>query len=87
MKIAHTALEGNDLNSNAAYRKASDLNKSNKSKLQAGSKLIREWNGRTYEVEVADKGFVLNDEVYRSLSACAKAIIGAHWSGSCSIWI
>jgi len=81
LKIAHIALEGDDLNSNTADRKACGLNKSSKPKLQTGSKLVREWNGRTYEVEVADKGFVLNDEVYTSLSACAKAITGAHWSG------
>jgi len=52
-----------------------------KPKVQMGSKLIREWNGRTYEVLVADKGFILNGVTYRSLSACAKTITGAHWSG------
>lgn len=50
-------------------------------KVQTGSKLIREWNGRTYEVVVADKGYVLNGVTHASLSACAKAITGAHWSG------
>jgi len=50
-------------------------------KLQIGSKLIREWNGRTYEVLVADKGFILNGVTHKSLSACAKVITGAHWSG------
>lgn len=50
-------------------------------KLQTGSKLIREWNGRTHEVIVADTGYVLNGVTHRSLSACAKAITGAHWSG------
>jgi hypothetical protein len=81
LKIAHITLEGNDLNSNTADRKTGSLNKSSKPRLQTGSKLVREWNGRTYEIEVADKGFVLNDKIYRSLSACAKAITGAHWSG------
>lgn len=50
-------------------------------KVQTGSKLIREWNGRTYEVLVADKGYILNGITHPSLSACAKAITGAHWSG------
>lgn len=50
-------------------------------KLQVGSKLIREWNGRTYEVVVSDAGFILNGIKHSSLSACAKAITGAHWSG------
>ena len=53
----------------------------NRPKVQTGSKLIREWNGRTYEVLVADKGYILNGVTHTSLSACAKAITGAHWSG------
>jgi hypothetical protein len=48
---------------------------------QLGTRLVREWNGRTYEVVVADKGYVLNGVTHPSLSACAKAITGAHWSG------
>ena len=52
-----------------------------RTKLQPGSKLVREWNGRTYEVIVADTGYVLNGITHPSLSACAKAITGAHWSG------
>jgi len=50
-------------------------------KLRTGSRLIREWNGRTYEVLVTDKGFILNGVTHKSLSACAKVITGAHWSG------
>ena len=52
-----------------------------KPKTQLGCRLVREWNGRTYEVVVADKGYILNGIAHRSLSACAKAITGAHWSG------
>lgn len=52
-----------------------------KPKTQLGCRLVREWNGRTYEVVVADKGYILNGITHRSLSACAKAITGAHWSG------
>ena len=46
-----------------------------------GTRLVREWNGRTHHVEVLDKGFRWNDRTYRSLSSIAKAITGAHWSG------
>lgn len=53
----------------------------NRPRVQTGCKLIREWNGRTYEVLVAEKGYVLNGVTYASLSACAKVITGAHWSG------
>jgi hypothetical protein len=49
--------------------------------LQLGSQILREWNGKTYTVHSTDQGFVLNGVTYRSLSAVAKAITGAHWSG------
>ena len=64
-----------------APRKAVNGEVGSRPKLQTGSKLIREWNGRTYEVFVAEKGYVLNGVTHPSLSACAKAITGAHWSG------
>lgn len=47
----------------------------------AGTRLVREWNGRMHVVEVTDDGFVWNGKSYRSLSAIAKRITGAHWSG------
>jgi hypothetical protein len=46
-----------------------------------GVHLVREWNGRTYRVEVADSGYVLDGMTYRSLSAVAKRITGTAWSG------
>lgn len=49
--------------------------------LQLGSQIVREWNGKTYTVHSTDQGFVLNGVTYTSLSAVAKAITGAHWSG------
>lgn len=49
--------------------------------LSAGTQLIREWNGRPYRVEVTDGGFMLDGKNYSSLSAVAKKITGAHWSG------
>lgn len=49
--------------------------------LQPGARLIREWNGSTHRVEVVDSGFVWNGKQYRSLSAIARAITGARWSG------
>ena len=47
----------------------------------AGTHLVREWNGRTYRVEVTDEGYVLDGTTYRSLSAVAKRITGTAWSG------
>ena len=50
-------------------------------KLAFGTRLIREWNGITHVVDVADGHFVWNGARYRSLSAVARAITGARWSG------
>jgi len=46
-----------------------------------GSVLLREWNGRTYRVEVMAEGYVLGGRTYRSLSGVARQITGANWSG------
>jgi Protein of unknown function (DUF2924) len=50
-------------------------------RLSQGSKLVREWNGRTHHVDVVQGGFVWNGSKHQSLSAIAKEITGAHWSG------
>lgn len=49
--------------------------------LRPGVCLMREWNGRTYRVEVVTDGFMLDGRRYRSLSAIARHITGAQWSG------
>lgn len=49
--------------------------------LKPGTRLIREWNGVTYTVDVDPDGFVWNGERYGSLSAVAREITGARWSG------
>ena len=50
-------------------------------RLRTGAKLIREWQGRTWTVEVIDGGFLMAGERYVSLSAIARKITGARWSG------
>ena len=50
-------------------------------KIKLGSQLVREWNGRNHTVHITDQGYVMNGVTYGSLSAVAKAITGAHWSG------
>lgn len=46
-----------------------------------GSRLVREWNSRTYQIEVTSEGYVMDGKTYRSLSAVACRITGARWSG------
>jgi hypothetical protein len=49
--------------------------------LRPGTRLMREWQGRTYEVLVLDDGFSWQNTRYRSLSALARKITGTPWSG------
>ncbi len=49
--------------------------------LTIGSQLVREWNGRIYRVEVTADCFEMDGQRYSSLSAVAKRITGADWSG------
>ena len=60
---------------------ASNLLPSPTQKLVPGARLIRDWNGKTWVVDVTDSGFEMQGETYRSLTAIAKRITGAHWSG------
>jgi Protein of unknown function (DUF2924) len=50
-------------------------------RIRAGARLIREWNGRTHTVMVEEDGFSYAGQNYRSLSAVARDITGARWSG------
>lgn len=49
--------------------------------LRPGAHLIRDWNGRTYQVEVIEGGFRMDGRTWASLSAIAKHITGTSWSG------
>src|SRR6266705_1480147 len=49
--------------------------------LKPGTRLIREWRGRTYEVVVLDDGFSWQGSQCNSLSAIARKITGTAWSG------
>lgn len=46
-----------------------------------GTMLVREWRGKRYEVTTLRDGFEFEGRKYRSLSAIAAAITGAHQSG------
>lgn len=46
-----------------------------------GAVLTRVYQGRTVAVTVLPKGFEFDGQVYRSLSAVAKAVTGSHWNG------
>lgn len=50
-------------------------------RLKPGTRLMREWQGRTHEVLVVDRGFLWQQAHYRSLSQIARDITGTRWSG------
>jgi len=49
--------------------------------LKPGMRFMREWNGRTHVVDVTEEGLLWSGKTYPSLSAIARAITGARWSG------
>lgn len=46
-----------------------------------GTRLVREWNGVRHVVDVTKEGAFYRGKTYRSLSAVAREITGARWSG------
>ena len=57
------------------------LAKEGAQRIRAGARLVREWNGRTHTVTVEEEGFTYAGRSYRSLTAIAREITGARWSG------
>ncbi len=55
--------------------------KTSRVRFNPGTRLVRDWRGVTYEVMVTAKGYRWHGKDWRSLSAVAKAITGAHRSG------
>ncbi len=49
--------------------------------VKAGTKLIREYQGKKHEVTALEKGFEHNGKKYNSLSAIANEITGTRWNG------
>ncbi len=49
--------------------------------VKSGARLVREWNGIPHVVDAVEGGFRYKDKTYASLTAIAKEITGAHWSG------
>ena len=63
------------------FKKTGDATMPARAALKPGTRLMREWQGRTYDVLVLDGGFSWQGTRYRSLSAIARKITGTAWSG------
>lgn len=49
--------------------------------LHAGTRIVKEWQGRRYEVLVDHQGPLFEGRRYRSLSEIARTITGTRWNG------
>jgi hypothetical protein len=49
--------------------------------LKTGTRLVREWHGRTCHVAVLENSFLYEDQQYASLSQIARVVTGTKWSG------
>ncbi len=58
-----------------------DVTRDRVARLRPGAKLVREWCGDNHTVLVLEDGFEWNGRQWRSLSAIARQITDAHWSG------
>ena len=50
--------------------------------LRDGTKIVREWHGREYEVVVRGEKYEYAGKLYRSLSGVARAITNTNWNGN-----
>ena len=50
-------------------------------KLTPGTRLVRDWHGVGHTVIVLEKGYEYDGKHWKSLTAIAKVITGAHWNG------
>ncbi|MFC0590410.1 DUF2924 domain-containing protein [Novosphingobium aquiterrae] len=50
-------------------------------KLTPGTRLVRDWHGVGHTVTVLADGFEYDGKHWKTLTAVAKAITGAHWNG------
>jgi hypothetical protein len=64
-----------------ARRSDDDIGLADTQRIRAGARLVREWNGRTHTVTAEEEGFTYAGRNYRSLTAIARDITGARWSG------
>jgi len=46
-----------------------------------GTIITKKYKGSNYQIKVLEKGFEYNGKIYKSLTAVAKEMSGAHWNG------
>lgn len=61
--------------------KSVNISKVKQFEVTTGTKFIREFKGEKHEVIAIENGFKYKNKTYKSLSAIANVITGAHWNG------
>jgi hypothetical protein len=64
-----------------ALTRAQNGGKRGDSPYRPGTRLVREWRGKVYEVTVMDTGYAWEGRPYPNLSRIATEITGTKWSG------
>lgn len=61
--------------------RSGDLDLERQLTLKTGTRLVRQWQGRTCHVTVLEEGFEYEGARYASLSQIARVVTGTKWSG------
>jgi hypothetical protein len=61
--------------------KTGDVTSARDISFKTGTRLVRQWHGKTHHVLVLGDGFEHQGRRYSSLTQIASAITGTHWSG------
>jgi DUF2924 family protein len=65
----------------ARLRRGEEIGVTPAVQLKPGTRLVREWHGKTHHVIVLENGFEHEGRRYSSLTQIASSIAGVHWSG------
>jgi hypothetical protein len=65
----------------AAGERPTSVHPITKKSMRPGTRLLREWQGRSIAVLVVEDGYFWEDRRYRSLSEIAREVTGVRWSG------
>lgn len=80
-RLQERALGGHSATARSALKCVDAKTATRRPGLRPGNRLVRRWRGRTYVVEVAERGFAFEGRQFGSLSEVAREITGTRWSG------
>ena len=80
-ELAYGGIDASTEQKLAAGARELDRGKSKKYKPIVGSKIVKEYKKKIYEVLVVEEGFAYAGAIYGSLSAVAQRITGTKWNG------